>query len=694
MLGLRCRRGNDGCMIRAFFIALLLSLVWASPAFAQVHARAPMHVELVLDTSGSMEDNDRERLSALAGMVFADLAAPNDFLGIQSLQRPNPTLEPLTRVGPERDALRRASRTIQFKGATFCEPPLEVAARELRAERERDAAARQFVIFFSDGLCEDAVEDASTGLRDDGVTIFSIGLFDDETLSGDDKDHEASLKLMKSITGGEYFRVESARELPNTFARVLGRIVGSEARPVPMSVGETRIDVDPYVLDAMLVVTHESSAVRATRLVDPGGKALDIPIKSVPYTSEGSSYFVSAAGVGKQHYTVLRLEDPTAGPWRLILDGAKGARAVLVQNYALVPVLELDPRRDLVQVGKPVRLRLRLQESSGEWIDDPDFAGRVKAQIEVYADGGTQPDRLKIERNGSAFEAEFTPAEEGVYRFESLASMESGLNKASKPLEIRATTVELNLVDEHQTLDFGTVKAGDTTKFFTLVFEPPELDMEYPLKLSFSGDERIEIPANKVTITRKDPGFETSFVVNKKHPGGEVSARLDVSFGSSVARVDVHGRVEALTFWEVWGDLVLTIGLGLLMLIVLALLIYGWVSPHSFPANARFVATRNRKRIDDGFQVFRDIPGTGKFFFRNARLKVGGTTAMSIGVDTCIAIFEARGPAGIHLSVTDGFSLEREIKFSDGEFEVIESGEVIVKTDRLYRVDEFYLAVK
>lgn len=680
-------------MVRVFPLVCTLTVLfgWGLPhASSQTPERASMHVQLVMDTSGSMKTNDGERLSALAGMIFTDLAAPGDYLGIQSMKTPRPTLKSLSRVEQSRDALRRVAETIPFKGGTYCEPPLAAARRELAAQRKKDAAARQFVIFFSDGLCQDAVEEASARLRDDGVTIFSVGLFDQESLESD-QDPEAALRLMKNITGGEYLRVESANQLPKTFAQVLGRIIGSEARPVELKRGETPVVIDPYVLDAMLVVTHESRPVRVTRLVAPDKSAVDVPVKSVPYTAEGDSYFVSAAGMKARHYTVVRLEDPAAGEWRLILDGAEQAEAILVQNYALSPVLELRPDRDTFQVGEPLEIILRLRETNGDWIDDADFASRVDVRIEVEAP--TTEERPKVERDGAQFKATFTPEQQGPYVFRAVASMQSGLNKSAKPLEARAVEVELALASQDP-VDFGTVKGGDQSDPVTIELNAPELDIEYPLELEFSGDDKVESTRTRATITRTKPEFETAFAIDRTHPGGAVEGVLAVRFGSTKVDVAVRGTVEPLTFWEVWGDLILTVGFGLLILLLLGILIYGWISPYSFPANARFVVTRKRGRIEKSYQFFKDIPGTGKFFFRNARLKIGGTTAMSIGVDTCIATLEAGGPAGIRLSVSDGYQLEREVKFSDGEFEVIESGEVAMKTDRLYRVDDFFIAVK
>ena len=79
----------------------LMTLLWVLPAAADA-GRAPIHVQIVLDSSGSMVDNDPQRLSSLAGMIFSDLAAPGDSVGVLSMRKNRFVTEPLAPIGERR----------------------------------------------------------------------------------------------------------------------------------------------------------------------------------------------------------------------------------------------------------------------------------------------------------------------------------------------------------------------------------------------------------------------------------------------------------------------------------------------------------------------------------------------------------------------------------------------------------------
>ena len=92
---------------------LLLTLLWALPLWA-AEGRVPIHVQLVLDSSGSMVNNDPDRLSSLAGMIFSDLAGPGDSVGILSMRKGKFVTQPLAEI-----AARGNVNAFRFRGRRF-----------------------------------------------------------------------------------------------------------------------------------------------------------------------------------------------------------------------------------------------------------------------------------------------------------------------------------------------------------------------------------------------------------------------------------------------------------------------------------------------------------------------------------------------------------------------------------------------
>ncbi|MEZ4459541.1 MAG: vWA domain-containing protein [bacterium] len=366
---------------RMRILAVLLLFV-STTVFAQ-ETRPPVHVEIVLDSSGSMLDNDPTRLSSLAGMIFADLADPADLVGVQCMQKKGYTLQPLAPVSKAQKTARERIKSLPFLGTTDCAGPLKVAADELKKAKSPDA--RQFVIFLSDGVCPrdrpdeaQALLDAAEQLRNDGVRVFSLGLFDESATEG--QDPERDLQMLSAATNGEYFRATKAADLPRRFSDILGRILGSEAQPFAINPGKaTTVELDGYVADASVIVTSTSRSVRATRVVNPLGEVLAIPIKTPPFDERGANFYVSAGTNGKSsHYVVLRLIKPESGAWSFIVDAPADAEAIVIQNYALIPKLQSPAG---TKSGEPVELKMTLSGPDGSTINDAKFLAKVIAGL-------------------------------------------------------------------------------------------------------------------------------------------------------------------------------------------------------------------------------------------------------------------------------------------------------------------------
>lgn len=590
-----------------WWVAALI-LATSSHAAAAPPVRPPAHVQIVLDTSGSMADNDPQRLSVLAAMLFTDLAAPTDSLGIlgMALSRGSYVMQPLGPVGEQAPRIKRSFREMSFSGGTDCSGPLQDAGEALRVQKEREPGAEQFVIFLSDGLCSDqaAVEDdvgeAARDLSSQGVRVFTIGLFPDD---GDfERDPSADLSRIASITEGEYFRVKEANDIPARFADILGMILGSQALPVSLGAdGAATLDVDDYLVDASLVLTSSGSPATASELTSPNDRVYRLPSRKPPFRHIDSELTATADENARgRYYEVVRLEDPAKGEWKMQVANPEGARALLIQNYALDPVLELPQKQDKYKIGESISPTVYLRSPDGSRIADTGFLDKVQFTLSSTApDKSEQKLKLKRQPDGS-YTGTLELEKEGKYTLSARASMKSGgLDKSSADIEVETMALELKTAPNQGPIDIGTVKAGTSSDPYTVDLSASKVGSTYDLtiELEMTGDGDIENTPDRAPISPSAQTVDVVFEVDTDHPGGPVEGQLEIRYDKQMVRVPVRGEVIPLTFWERFGKLVMTIGAGLLGLIFLIFILLGFVRPHDFPPGMRLKYSDTIKKL-------------------------------------------------------------------------------------------------
>ncbi len=668
-------------VLPAILTMLICGTVWAQTA------RPAVHVEVILDSSGSMKDNDPKRLSALGAMIFTDLAADSDRLGLESMRQPRYTLEALSSVATKRSKIRSVAKSIKFTGTTDCAGPLNVASKALKGASD----GKKFVIFLSDGACpnsnaggSEAVRRAALELKRQNVKVFGIGL----SSAG-----EQDLRLMADVTDGEFFRADKASDLPQRFADILGRIVGSEAVNVPIVPGKSStISLDGYVRDASLIVTG-SRPVRVTRATGPDGSKLSLPTKSAPYESGGSNFFVSANGNGAgSHYTVLRIDQPESGEWDFVIDAPRDAKAILIQNYALEPSLDLGAKT-VATVGDTSPVRCELKGPDGKTLKDPSFLEKVGVELEVVAPDGKRT-KTKMKLANFRFAHDLKIQQSGRYRLRARAFMRSGgLNKQTGYSDLSAIDFDLAF-GEGASIDLGTLKAGETSKDYTLSMEFSRLAGEVEVDTQTQKLDGISVAPGKVKISPDKTDCTVRFEVSPDHPGGPVEGLLVMSSQGDDTSIPVRGNVVAITFWERWGETILLVGGGILALLLLLFIFYGFLSPYSFPEEARLNWGNTIERLEKNEVVIREIPKTGSGFYRNAQLSVGGPSSYFPVGGVELVTLEATSSTQVTITAAEGVELMRVNKFDHDKEKPVETGSTGMTSGEIFRAGEIYLRLR
>jgi len=208
------------------------------PASAQTADEPPFDIVLALDNSGSMKGNDPKAVMRPAVSAFSDRLPADSQLGIivfDTTARVAVRLTPLTDSG-FRTGLENALGQIDYKGRwTDIPGAVERALYEFR-EHGRPGA-RRIIVLFTDGFVDlgDAQRNRNRTswllselvgeAQRESVMIVGIAFTD-----------QADFELIQTVsqkTGGAYFRLLSAPDIPGVFSQVTARIRQIRAQPAP-----------------------------------------------------------------------------------------------------------------------------------------------------------------------------------------------------------------------------------------------------------------------------------------------------------------------------------------------------------------------------------------------------------------------------------------------------------------------------
>ena len=302
---------------------LLWGLVLSTPAWS-----GQKRVAVVVDTSGSMSNNDAGRNSVLAAQLLADLLGDSDHYSVLRLafgEMPgclmvsaDSSLESVFSSARRAASKQEIDQLISYGGGNYFCAPVRTALHSLK---RGPPDAQRMVLFLADA------DDFGTGGQ---ALRAELGQF------GSSGGLVASLTVRNDARGefvGPPFtyaeRARSSKGIVLGLAKLYQRFVGS-SQIQSGSLGSTiELKVDPFVSAAFLVVADQGRVEAPTpRPGHPGAT-------SVERNYRGGSVVRGLDGL-ERSYAITRLERPAAGAWTFDVAGAAGAGGwMFVQEYAL-----------------------------------------------------------------------------------------------------------------------------------------------------------------------------------------------------------------------------------------------------------------------------------------------------------------------------------------------------------------------
>lgn len=322
---------------------------------------------LIVDSSGSMSQNDPGGRRLDASNAYLTVSLPNDEVGIVDFDHAARVLSVAQPVGTARGNLEAAVSTIDADGETDIGAGLSAGCDILRGAR----GARRAAIFLTDGNGDYA--DQVACFASQGWPVFTIGL-------GADVD-QALLAEIANRSGGRYLQLTSSTNLVCEFQRIRSQIAGlgpaSCDDTATIRLGESisvTESVDALAGQVTFTATWTAGDLRITA-TSPSGRLVD--------RSAASPDVVTAVGATFETISVL---DPEPGAWIVSIAAVAGPTEGLQYTFSTVQVPRVlsDARPSASVCAQVVHdatqgSRIRFQPGT--------FSGRVGGNI---ADGSTQ----------------------------------------------------------------------------------------------------------------------------------------------------------------------------------------------------------------------------------------------------------------------------------------------------------------
>lgn len=307
------------------FALLLMSLAGSITAFAVDTPNANrMNVVFVMDESGSMSKTDAESLRYDAMDLFLGLATESgNYMGAVAfdddiiLKRDIAGIEGLN----DKTALSRDVRSVSSRGDTNIGKAIEAATQML--QESGNPALPSAIILLSDGNTDLGGNDArlqeSYASRDNaieaaranGYKIYSVCL----NTNGDAD--PAELQEISAATGGTSVEVKSADDLKEVFSQFYNIIYSTETIVLGDIVipdnGETEIpfDIPRIGVEEANIIISTLNSNTSYMLYQPSG---------IAYTESE----LDAMKITAKTFSVLKIQNPEAGAWRLVVKGVPG----------------------------------------------------------------------------------------------------------------------------------------------------------------------------------------------------------------------------------------------------------------------------------------------------------------------------------------------------------------------------------
>lgn len=399
------------------FLAILLVVsaittnLYATPIV--IDPSEGIDVVLVIDTSGSMNNSDPERITLEAAALFMDMMETRHsrigIVGFSGVVHSVMPLSPINTVST-RNQIRNTVSNFVYHGWTDIGLGLRTAVEMINENPAPNNSP--MILLFTDGRIElnealgrtvaQSYDDAWWAVENvaEGVPIYTIGLNYDGVVNAD------FLREIAARTHGESHIIEDAALLPELFHRIFANHIRSSIHEVATIVpyGDEFNDViipipSNFVAEANIIMLS-TRPITDVRLFDPSGREIEF-----------DDYIFTLTSANR--YSMIKIMEPVAGDWLLRVRGLQEDRITvnLIYNYTVdvaFSITQPEMTGAFFDPTYPVLVQASfITPLSAAQIRDLFFES--VAEVNVFDLNNNLLEIIPMEFNGTAFIAELTP---------------------------------------------------------------------------------------------------------------------------------------------------------------------------------------------------------------------------------------------------------------------------------------------
>lgn len=438
---------------------------------------------LLLDSSGSMQRTDPQRLRDQAAKLFLRFLNEQDQVALISFDQEARTVLDLVNATPiNLTAIDTALQGIANEGRfTDLQLPIQAALKLLQARGRKDA--QPCVILLSDGQMDpfptrgtkEAVTEELFKLdlpqfREQGIKIYSVSL--------SDQADRALLAKIANETSGSSWYAPDVDTIHLKFSDLF--LVLKKPQVVPVVSGG--FEIDSSVHEATFYITRKEVELEVT-LISPKSEKINNQNLPIGYKWLRGEFF-----------DVITIKGPTPGRWQLQgIENPEGFATLLTD-------LKLDViwPETTIKAGESIAAFVRLTEG-GKILDTPDIA-----EITFYTFKIVNMQSREVVASGSFHDDGIDgdlQAGDRIY---------SALIKMERPGEYRALIgVDSPTFSRQQQRPFTV-----TASLVSLIVEPADESSKRPERFVASVEKEARGLKNiELSLIIKDPGKNKSFIL-------------------------------------------------------------------------------------------------------------------------------------------------------------------------------------
>ncbi len=463
---------------------VVLTAVWAM-VMCQVsfgaQGESGVDAVVMIDTSGSMNETDPDRIAVDAAKLFIDMMETSGArAGVVPFSDTLGAVKALTDMNSidDKNGIKDQISSVRYGGDTDIGMAVE-RGFQLFSEAQ-DIKNQRMMLLFTDGNIDlpgadeeqreadslAAVKEVSAKAKEAGIPIYTIGLNANGTVD------QELLRGIAVLTEGRDYVVNSPEDLPGIFNEIFADFVNSNiislGEYVTDGVNFTEIPIEipnDSVLEANIIMLS-SYPITEVEMEDPEGTI---------YYPDGNRMILSQSN----QYSMLKMVMPRADTWKLRIKSAKDCKVHvnLIFNYKVS--LKGTAKVETTGEGDCAIVVNGHLEKEGMVLEDEVLYQQFKGSV-IITDPESVEHKHPLSLKGCSFEGSVPVEETGMYGVVLRVDSDT-MYRESEKMEV---SVEL----ENENKDEDDIKLDENDEEVVVnVNRAPSLNKDLPKRIELQG---------------------------------------------------------------------------------------------------------------------------------------------------------------------------------------------------------------